>query len=181
MSSVVLDKSERLFVEALRFENVASPYINDLVEKEEIAAQFLENLCIQEHKRAENWLYGKYKHRSKEWMYWLSAGSNPLDVKLKTGNGLLIPRIVASDCVTYEEAIRKIIRGCDFWQLGNYLGEKPSGRPDGVLRRGVSRGCKIFCVNGQLSIIDPTRRRHDRTQATSSRPDRRPPGGLQEA
>ena len=43
------------------------------------------------------------------------------------------------------------------------------------------RGCKIFCVNGQLSIIDPTRRRHDRTQATSRRPDRRPLGGLQEA
>lgn len=146
MSSVVLDKSERLFVEALRFENVASPYINDLVEKEEIAAQFLENLCIQEHKRAENWLYGKYKHRSKEWMYWLSAGSNPLDVKLKTGNGLLIPRIVASDCVTYEEAIRKIIRGCDFWQLGNYLGEKPSGRPDGVLRRGVSSVVAPECL-----------------------------------
>jgi hypothetical protein len=26
-------------------------------------------------------------------------------------------------------------------------------------------GGKIFCVNGQLSIIDPTRRPHDRTQA----------------
>jgi len=31
-------------------------------------------------------------------------------------------------------------------------------------------GYKIFCVNGQLSIIDPTRRRHDRTQAPDGSP-----------
>ena len=56
-----------------------------------------------------------------------------------------------------------------------------AGYPYVELFRDLAGGCKIFCVNGQLSIIDPTRRRHDRTQATSSRPDRRPPGGLQEA
>jgi len=146
MSSVSLNQSEKLLVGVLGFENVASPYVDDLLEKEEIAAQFLEAICIQEHKRVEAWLSRKYGNRSKEWLYWVSAGSNPLDVKLRTGNGLLIPLVVTSDGVTYEEAIRIIIRGCGFGPLANYLGEKLAGLANAPLRQGATRIVAPDCL-----------------------------------
>ena len=53
MSSVSLNQSEKLLVGVLGFENVASPYVTNLLLKEEICAQFLETICIHEHKRVE--------------------------------------------------------------------------------------------------------------------------------
>lgn len=44
MNSVYLDENERMLVDVLGFENVASPYVDDLVVKEGIVAQFLENI-----------------------------------------------------------------------------------------------------------------------------------------
>ena len=138
MSSVSLNQSEKLLVGVLGFENVASPYVTNLLLKEEICAQFLETICIHEHKRVEAWLSRKYGPRSKEAMYWLQFGDRSLDVKLKTGNGLLVSLIVTRETTTIEEAIRIIIGGCNLWQLGSYLDEKPSGCPSTVSRRGIS-------------------------------------------
>lgn len=146
MSSVILGQGEKLLVDALGFENVDSLYVYDLVVKEEICAQFLESICIQEHKRVDAWLSHKYGYRSREWANWVPAGSNRLDVKLKTGKGLIIPLVVASDVVTYEEAIRIIIRGCGFGPLQNYLGEKLAGRPNAPLRQGASRVVAPDCL-----------------------------------
>ncbi len=86
----------------------------------------------------EAWLSRKYGPRSKEAMYWLQFGDRSLDVKLKTGNGLLVSLIVTRETTTIEEAIRIIIGGCNLWQLGSYLDEKPSGCPSTVSRRGIS-------------------------------------------
>jgi hypothetical protein len=149
MNSVYLDENERMLVDVLGFENVASPYVDDLVVKEGIVAQFLENICIHEHKRAEAWLSDKYGDRSKEMMRWLPAGANPLDVKLKNGNGLIIPLVIEGDSACFELAIRKIITGCDYYQLGNYLGEKVSGRPvnNVALRQDVSRVVAPECLD----------------------------------
>ena len=138
MSSGIWDQSEKLLVAALGFENVASPYVTNLLLKEEICAQFLETICIHEYKRVEAWLSGKYGPRSKEAMYWLRFGDRSLDFKLKTGNGLLVSLIVTRETVTIEEAIRIIIGGCNLWQLGSYLDEKTSGCPSTVSRRGIS-------------------------------------------
>lgn len=146
MSSVISGQSENLFVDFFGFENVASPYVDDLLLKEQISAQFLEILCIAECKRVDAWLCQKFGSNSSEVTYWRGAGSLPLSVKMANGNGRIIPLIVASKTVTTEEAIRIIIRECGFGQLGNYLDEKPEGRPNVALLQGTSRVVAPDCL-----------------------------------
>lgn len=146
MSYVILNQSEKVLVDVLGFQNIASPYVDDLLIIEQNTAQFLEILCIEECKKVEEWLCQEFGSNSPEVKYWLGAGSLPLSVKLVNGNGLIIPLIVASKTVSTEEAIRIIIDGCNFGPLGNYYGEKPSGLPKHALRRGASRVVAPECL-----------------------------------
>lgn len=150
MSSVSLNQSEKLLVGVLGFENVASPYVTNLLLKEEICAQFLETICIHEHKRVEAWLSRKYGPRSKEAMYWLQFGDRSLDVKRNNGKGFIIQFIVEREIVCTEEAMRIIISGCGFSSLARFVDENPSGRSvsNGALhqdaRRVVAPNCLVI-------------------------------------
>ncbi len=148
MSSVICDQSAKLLVDVLGFKNVASPYIDNLVVREDIAAQFLESMCIDECKRVDAFLSNKYRPRSKEVMYWLQFGDMALDNKQKNRNGLLIQLIVESDDVSFNEAMRIIIDGCGFRPLARFIGEKPSMQflNDGALHQDVSRVVAPRCL-----------------------------------